>query len=452
MQIPIVPLFFFPFIAADLTVMSFNVYHIITAPNRAERSEQIAQWFKDLKDDCPDVLVIQEAWYGDLRRKLCSPNYGGEGVTTCDSDSPFASATPVANPYWFWSDVVSISSGVFILVKKGVKMEWESGWDHEYVAKAGMDKFANKGCQLVKVTKDNEVTYVVGTHTQASTEHAVIRGEQFAEMTKFVKDIVPAGSFVVFAGDMNTEGDEIKGLMEELTGSEELPTYKDNFWTDNSAEASWSTSNTFVNEGPNAWLDWVIATRLTNDKELVRSSMYYQYVRVQSPGCFNGNGACSDLSDHHGVFAQVCRGECANATRIALQSEDGERMKYLLYGGILLGVLLLVAVVLQVYLSGGCTRSKKKAPSLTPSDKQSDVKKTLADKQSDVKKTPADKQSDVKKTPANKQSDVKKTPANKQSDQQAAHYIGATDKINYRLRTKRSSRKQCGNTEKRPIE
>jgi len=316
---------------ADLTVMSYNVYNILIAPARENRSAEIATWFKNVGDNCPDVLVLQESWHEDLMTKLCSSDYGGNEITACDSDSPFSAATPVANPVEE-GDSEAINSGVAILVKKGITMEWNREWDLQYVNREGFDVFAKKGCQLVKVTKDGMDTYVVGTHIQSMKDSGAARLKQFKEMADHVKAKVPADSNVVFAGDMNTEDSEIEAFLTTVTSSSEKPTglELDGFWSDNATPVSYSASNSLTPaDERELTLDWVVPARLDSLKNLITTSqtMRYQYVRVQSAECFsvslgNSDVCTADLADHYAVFAQICDSTCASQSKANTPKPD----------------------------------------------------------------------------------------------------------------------------------
>eukprot|EP00397_Hematodinium_sp_SG-2012_P020066 GEMP01020651.1.p1 GENE.GEMP01020651.1~~GEMP01020651.1.p1 ORF type:complete len:448 (+),score=96.64 GEMP01020651.1:275-1618(+) len=314
----------------EITVMSLNTFFIQLprAPKIQARARMLSQWFRALNTThVPDVVVFNEMWYGDFIKHLCHEDFvadnmlwgrGARSPTKCADDSPFGWVTPVAND---WVFPVPISSGVIMLAKKGVELEWRPDWDYEYQSTVFSDSLAHKGAQLVKVTlPDNKgVYYVVGTHTQAGSLHRKERAEQLKELVAFVEDKVPAGETTIIAGDMNVELQEIPFMMQTLTRGSAAVEPKgftsSGFWAQNNPPltATGSKSNHFKDERQaEKRLDWVIPVAIDKNRHVTTSTtqMMYQYVAVRASECYAAQlkqkkQYMSDLADHHAVVAHI---------------------------------------------------------------------------------------------------------------------------------------------------
>eukprot|EP00397_Hematodinium_sp_SG-2012_P007658 GEMP01007707.1.p1 GENE.GEMP01007707.1~~GEMP01007707.1.p1 ORF type:complete len:464 (+),score=91.42 GEMP01007707.1:243-1634(+) len=316
----------------EITVMAFNTFFIqlLRAPKIQARARLLSQWFRALNTShVPDVVVFTEIWHGDFIKHLCHKDFAADNMlwgrgarsrTKCADDSPFGWVTPVANDRVF---PAPISSGVIMLAKKAVELEWRSDWEYEYQSSTGVDALAHKGAQLVKVTlPDNKgVYYVVGTHTQANPEpeYALVRAKQFKELVAFVEDKVPKDQTVIVAGDFNIESNELPSMMQTLTRKsadvEPDGFTSEGFWAHNNPalNASWSTSNRFVSdqETPDR-LDWVIPVAIDTNHRVTKSraKMIYQYVPVLAAECYavqirHKKQYVSELSDHYAVVAHI---------------------------------------------------------------------------------------------------------------------------------------------------
>lgn len=360
----------------SLTVLMLNTYMLearwlgITireAANLPERSQGIAKWINTLKEsEVPDVLVFNEIFSDSgeaIMREICTDSFKvsrelwekiispGPVVMPCDGNSKFAFTTGVGNPTGVLNPIVS--SGVVILVKKGLKIE--SADDQQFWWVAPYEFVARKGFFATKVVKDGKAYWVVGTHTSAYQKYRWLRAKQFKAIRDYLNMYAKPGDRVVIAGDMNTytKAQKLPGggeiTQEEVETDDFLKALGDTnapatggdlvergFWLplNEPLDITWdevnnhlSTETSFDELKPtreadgNQMFDWVIAPG-PGDRFQGPSSMKRQVVPFLGDVAWQSSdkkGALTDdLSDHYGIYAKLCYADsCAPALAIA---------------------------------------------------------------------------------------------------------------------------------------
>lgn len=268
----------------ELTVINYNTYLLIgpstkidliaVKPDFCERAKQMVSSIPKV-----DVLILNE---------LCSKAY-------CEID---ASNLPdrilqqghykyKSRPHKGGPDVAGASAplacgGLIVLSKFPVENVYEGTFSF---TETGMPK----GFLIVKVNKQGQDYYVVGTHTNSERSNQSKRAQQFSEIAAAVRQHVPANARIVLGGDLNVYGDEIAATkrtlkMEESGFNPIVPTsydYRGNYYTDTADD--------------HQKFDWILwgGTR--------PASMNWRYVPIRSvtlqPSC--------DLSDHNAVYAHL---------------------------------------------------------------------------------------------------------------------------------------------------
>lgn len=331
-----------------LTVLSVNTFlmevrvgiQFNVKPNLEERAKGFEHWFKTLlPEELPDVLVLQEIFSeraNDVIRNLCSPSWSPNAdpkVVLCSEDSAFQAATPVIGYPTSISPL--LSGGVVVLVRNGLQMQ--DAVDDYFTDAAGLDWFAYKGFWLVTLQKGQQRYVLVATHAQAYEDplYVEVRRKQLRQMRGRVDEAVADGERVVFAGDMNTfefpyegakdfepEFPEVmlqweppKGEAARLTSGALVPK---GFWLEMDEDLTKTVNRTgnhyiFYNASEmrlgSQTLDEVLAPG-PGDRFEGPSAMRHQVVPMKADHCFESGlvkgTMVDDLSDHYGVFAQLC--------------------------------------------------------------------------------------------------------------------------------------------------
>jgi hypothetical protein len=347
-----------------LTVMIFNTYLIEqqlgvlalkTMPNVGERAEGIVKWFNSLSfEEVPDVLVLDEIMSDEgelLVRKICSDDFRRRSpfngfkskFMKCCEGSHFAFTTVANNARY--KHALFMSGGTVVLVKKGLEMTFAH--DAKFDSLEGIDVMGGKGYWAVRARKASQPYVIIGTHTLAYGKYWQNRLKQFAQMRKWVDDNVADGERLVYAGDMNifthnftapdghrVEGDKLEtaGMLKTL-GAQGAPVtggtlVKKGFWLplDQELDVTWDPEhNHLVGDYEGAHLyDWVLVPG-PGDRLASPNQMRRQVVPVLADECYASEAKSgttgNDLSDHYGVFAQLCyQGPCHQ-----LQEVDGHR-------------------------------------------------------------------------------------------------------------------------------
>jgi len=304
-------------------------------PDMKVRAERLAEWFNTLaNEDVPDVVVFNEVFShagSVMMQKLCNPSYQRVGdkdknpIVECVEGRKFGFATKALKG----SGCVKINGGIVIAVRAGLSM---SDFHEEvFNQSCGGDWFSQKGFISVKVSGMKEAkgstygdVYVLGTHTQAWEVNRGVRETQFGQMWKHIDNHKSRYQKhpVVYAGDMNTESDEIE-KMKELLHAKSSGFLDLGFWLPLRESTPWST---YAGGGRNAYLHFdlgeskaksphdQIAYVKDSPDYIQPSSMKWQYVPLKSEECWETRIASKkedaiqidDLSDHYAAYAELC--------------------------------------------------------------------------------------------------------------------------------------------------
>eukprot|EP00397_Hematodinium_sp_SG-2012_P014235 GEMP01014466.1.p1 GENE.GEMP01014466.1~~GEMP01014466.1.p1 ORF type:complete len:432 (+),score=91.85 GEMP01014466.1:98-1393(+) len=314
-----------------LTVMNVNLFFIpVLSPAISTRVDEFNNWFTRLElTDVPDVLVFNEMWKDALIQKLCSHSYNSfsDTMTLCDNEgSYFHGATPGVNArhdrasWWQF-----LHGGITVLTKKSVTLEWTAEWDLLFDNVVSGEQFARKGAQLVKIRKNENVVYLLGTHLQSGASNAGTRITQIAQIVQHVQRYVPHDRDVVFSGDFNVEDADMGFLADTLKMNRDSVVRQDSgFWTLLEKPLAYSSKDGNGLEPPHIGpesmdrrYDWIFPATVNGARTLApstTSSVLYQYVPMEAPPCFFATTHLlspymipfTALTDHHAVFAKIC--------------------------------------------------------------------------------------------------------------------------------------------------
>lgn len=253
----------------------------------------------------------------------------------CDApSSPFGYATRCANPT---AGNVVKTSGIVVLVKKGIEMEGSTE-DVRFRDCKGQTCLSARGFWAVRFRKGSQPYLFLGTHTIAYEQYYETRLKQFQQIRRYIDGHTAGGDRVVIAGDMNVltndyvddHGNtvhpaEVPSMLNTLGGGPNAPAkaganVPDGFWLklNSPMTDSWiPETNHFINavpeyvlDGPQRY-DWILVPG-PGDRLATPFGMRWQIVPVNAGTCYESEtpgypaGTMTDeLSDHYAVFAEI---------------------------------------------------------------------------------------------------------------------------------------------------
>lgn len=285
--------------------------------NRAARIPQAIKKFCAIENQCPDILVLNEA-FNSYASKIAQ-----------ELQVIFPYQTPVvgkSRELWekttgtFRASYTVINGGVMVLSRHEILEQRQ----HIFHAAHPLtwDCWSNKGIAYAKIDIDGNIVHVVGSHLQADegpVPHEAthrVRMEQIQELRQFIVDElgIPKDERVIVGGDMNVEY-TTESFRKEFESVLSTTIFYDHKMPGSfSAPHNWMTrANARANkesESRNETLDYVV---VPNDYAQPTNTPMAQIIPFKSIEPFYWSylakhwpmtkGLHSDLSDHYPVMA-----------------------------------------------------------------------------------------------------------------------------------------------------
>jgi endonuclease/exonuclease/phosphatase family metal-dependent hydrolase len=255
----------------SLKMLSWNIYMLppmLKFTGKKKRSIHIAN---QLSQSDYDLIVFQEAFHRGARRRM---------VKRMQETYPYR-----IGPAFKSTFSIKTSDGIWIMSKFPI----EEVDKIKYKAKKGIDRMAKKGALMVKLNKNGQEFYIVGTHLNAagSDDFRIRQLNQLkAELLdKYEKDSLP----IIVAGDLNVNKYK-KSLYDSMLGILNVSDYN----MEGDLQLTYDyTKNTLAYGKSQNWIDYIF---LINNQLLVKDAKREVKI-IESPW----SKKHQSLSDHHAV-------------------------------------------------------------------------------------------------------------------------------------------------------
>ncbi|MCB0512924.1 MAG: sphingomyelin phosphodiesterase [Bacteroidetes bacterium] len=255
----------------SLKMLSWNIYMLppmLKFTGKKKRSIHIAN---QLSQSDYDLIVFQEAFHRGARRRM---------VKSSQETYPYR-----IGPAFKSTFSIKTSDGIWIMSKFPI----EEVDKIKYKAKKGIDRMAKKGALMVKLNKNGQEFYIVGTHLNAagSDDFRIRQLNQLkAELLdKYEKDSLP----IIVAGDLNVNKYK-KSLYDSMLGILNVSDYN----MEGDLQLTYDyTKNTLAYGKSQNWIDYIF---LINNQLLVKDAKREVKI-IESPW----SKKHQSLSDHHAV-------------------------------------------------------------------------------------------------------------------------------------------------------
>ncbi|MFT4526310.1 MAG: endonuclease/exonuclease/phosphatase family metal-dependent hydrolase [Bacteroidia bacterium] len=272
----------------ETRILTWNVFlrprHIFWTDNQIERAKLIAEVLA--KSD-QDVMVLQEAFDKKSVRVMRK---------TLDSIYPYQILPSKKRSY-------QLTNGLWLLSKYPIIKR-----DSIYFCRAGhADKTSDKGAIFARISKNDEVFDVIGTHTQAYNKltYRNIRLQQYSEMKqKLIDKHELSGVPQYIIGDMNTDKKDTvyyAMMLDSLNAQDGDVTVPKEVKISSSDAQTWGCAyNELIAKkyrGQTQLLDYILV-RL-NESEAKTLNRALAVYRIEE------DGQPINLSDHYGIEVRI---------------------------------------------------------------------------------------------------------------------------------------------------
>ncbi|HMY43293.1 MAG TPA: sphingomyelin phosphodiesterase [Chitinophagales bacterium] len=255
----------------SLKMLSWNIYMLppmLKFTGKKKRSIHIAN---QLLTTDYDLIVFQEAFHRGARRRM---------VKRMQTDYPYR-----IGPAFKSNFSIKTSDGIWIMSKFPI----EEVDKIKYKAKKGIDRMAKKGALMVKLNKNGQEFYVVGTHLNAagSDDYRICQLKQLKTelLDKYEKDSLPT----IVAGDLNVDKYK-RSLYDSMLGILNVNDYK----MEGDLQLTYDyTKNTLAYGKSQNWIDYIFLMQHQLKVEDVKREVKI----IESPW----SKKHQSLSDHHAV-------------------------------------------------------------------------------------------------------------------------------------------------------